>query len=201
MFFGALMSPEYLTAIASIGTFIVIAVTALAAIVQLRHIRASNQLTGVMQYTKLFESEQIQKANKFIQEELASKLRDAQYRRELFTRNPDRRQHVELAVADWCEQAGSYIKYGLIEKDQFLDLSGAYVASMWQALKEVVAIRRVAAGQEMYVNFEYLAALERKVVKGPDAFYPKGVQRLLSEAESHALAGVADTTQDMGLRP
>ncbi len=189
------ITPEYLTALASIGTFIVIAVTAIAAIVQLRHIRASNQLTGVMQYTNLFESEQIQQANKFIQEELASKLRDPQYRRELFTRNPDRRQHPELTVADWCEQAGSYIKYGLIDKDQFLDLSGAYVASMWEALKEVVAIRRVAAGQGMYINFEYLAALERKVVKSANAFYPKGMQRLLSEAEARKLAGVADATQ------
>jgi hypothetical protein len=34
------MAPEELTAIASIGTFIVIAVTAISAVIQLRHIRS-----------------------------------------------------------------------------------------------------------------------------------------------------------------
>lgn len=187
------MSSESLAAVASIGTFIVIAVTAIAAVIQLRHIRASNQLSGVMQYIKLFESDTIQTANQFIQNELAQKLRDPVYRRELFAVNPDRRTHVELAVADWCEQAGSYIKFGLIEKDQFLDLAGAYVASMWSALKEVVAIRRVAAGAAMYVNFEYLAALQQSDAKKFGGGYPKGAPRLLSEPESIVLAGSSES--------
>ncbi len=39
---------EILNTIAAIGTFLVIAATAIAAVVQLRHMRASNQLEGLL---------------------------------------------------------------------------------------------------------------------------------------------------------
>jgi len=42
------ISLEVLNAVASIGTFIMIGVTAITALVQLRHLRASNQLTGLL---------------------------------------------------------------------------------------------------------------------------------------------------------
>jgi hypothetical protein len=184
------MSPEELTALASLGTFIVIAVTAIAAVIQLRHNRAANQLAGVLEYIKLWETEAMQHANAFIQDELPKKLRDRTYREGLFQAHVDRRQHPELVVADWCEQAGSYIKYGLIAPNQFLDLAGAYVETMWVALQEVVAIRRVAGGQAMYENFEYLAALQRQwAARHGTGNYPRNVPRLLSERESQRLAG------------
>lgn len=42
------MSLELLNALASAGTFIVIGATAIAAVIQLRHVRASNQLQGLL---------------------------------------------------------------------------------------------------------------------------------------------------------
>jgi len=42
------MSQEILSTAAAIGTFVVIAATAIAAVVQLRHLRAQNQLTGLL---------------------------------------------------------------------------------------------------------------------------------------------------------
>ena len=42
------MSQETLSTAAAVGTFIVIAATAIAAVVQLRHLRAQNQLTGLL---------------------------------------------------------------------------------------------------------------------------------------------------------
>jgi hypothetical protein len=184
------MAPEEITALASLGTFVVIAVTAIAAVIQLRHNRAANQLAGVLEYIKLWETEAIQQANVFIQGELEEKLRDPVYRRELFQQSVGRTGHPELIVADWCEQAGSYIKYGLIAPEQFLDLAGAYVGSMWQALKEVVAIRRAVGGRAMYENFEYLAVLQQRWESTHRAGnYPRNFPRLLSESEASELAG------------
>ncbi len=54
------MSPESVSAVAAAGTLIVIAATAFAALVQLRHIRAANQLTGLLHFSAVFESDDIQ---------------------------------------------------------------------------------------------------------------------------------------------
>ena len=184
------MTPELLTAYASIGTFIVIAITAIAALVQLRHIRSANQLAGMMEYIKIWQTEAMQHANLFIQEQLVTKLQDPQYRQELFEQHVDRTLHPELAVADWCEQAGSYIKYGLLASAQFLDLGGGFVGLMWGQLKEVVAIRRTATGNgAMYENFEYLAALQQQWERDHrQGNYPRGLPRLLTQQECEQLA-------------
>jgi len=183
------MSAEYLTAYASIGTFLVIAITAIAAVIQLRHIRGANQLTGLLHLTELWRGEEVQQANKFIQDDLAARLRDPSYGAELMTPNPSRRTHPELLVADMLEQTGSYIKYGMIDGQQFLDISGGYVRNIWDSLKPVVAKRRVATNSSsMYENFEYLAVLEQdfRAKHGTDN-YPRGVRRLMDEKERREL--------------
>lgn len=179
------MSAEYLTAYASIGTFVVIAITALAAVVQLRHIRGANQLTGLLHLTQTWRGDDIQHANRFIRTELPAKLKDETYRAELMTPDPDRRAHPELLAADMLEQTGSYIKYGMIDDQQFIDITGGYIRHMWECLKPVVAIRRAAMNSaSLYENFEYLAVLEQDfAAKHGGDNYPRGVRRLMSEAE------------------
>jgi hypothetical protein len=189
------MAPEELTAIASIGTFIVIAVTAISAVIQLRHIRSGNQIGAMVEYQKLWDRAVVQRANQFVFSELPGKLREPHYRRELLEIEVDRTLHPELVAADWCEQAGSYAKFGLISAEQFLDLAGGYIARMWPALKEVVAIRRVAGGPAMYENFEYLAALQQVWDRRhPRGNFPRNLPRLLREDESQTLAGLPPPT-------
>lgn len=176
---------EYLTAFASIATFLVIAVTAIAAVVQLRHIHGANQLTGLLHVTEAWRSEALQSANKFIQEELPQRLLDPAYRAELMGPDPDRRSHPELLVADMIEQTGSYIKYGMIDGEQFLDLTNSYIVHMWVNLKEVVLLRRAGSGSNsMYENLEYLAVLAQDFdERFKDGNYPRGARRLVSDAE------------------
>lgn len=184
------MTAEYLAAFASIGTFVVIAVTAIAAVVQLRHIRSANQLTGALHITERFRSEEIQGATRFIYDQLPARLRDPAYRAELmFPGSPDRRAHPELFVADLFEQAGSYIKHGMLDAPQFLDFAGSYARNMWQQLREVVALRRAATNDAaQYENFEYMAALadDYSGAHGGGT-YPRGARRLMPEEEWRSL--------------
>jgi hypothetical protein len=179
------MTAETLSAIAAVGTFIVIAVTAFAAIVQLRHIRAGNQLAGLLHHVARWESDELQSAAKFVENELPAKLKDPDFLESLWTDNPDRRVHQELRVADWCEQMGSYIKYGMISEAQYLDLGAAYVDVMWGRLREVVAIRRAASGSNaMYENFEFLAARAKTFnAAHPAGNYPRHAKHLLLEED------------------
>ncbi len=184
------MSAEYLSAYAAIGTFLVIAITAIAAVIQLRHIRGANQLTGLLHLTEAWRGDAIQQANRFIQEELPARLRDADYLAELMGPDPSRRTHPELLVADMLEQTGSYIKYGMIDGQQFLDITASYVDHMWNSLKDVVALRRAAIGSaSLYENFEYLAVLAQDFhAKHKKDNYPRGVRRLMTEPQWRELA-------------
>ena len=182
------VTAEWVSAFAEVGTFIVIAATAIAAVVQLRHIRSANQLTGLLKFTSIFESEEIQSANQFIAHELSDKMRDAAFVRGLLEANTDRREHPELRVCDFLEQQGSYIKFGMIDKAQYIDLVGGYATSMWDALREVVALRRAARDSgTMYENFEYIAALAASFTSKARG-YPRGVSELLPEAQWRELA-------------
>lgn len=181
------MTAEWVSAVAAAGTLIVIAATAFAALVQLRHIRAANQLTGLLHFTDTFESDEIQSANVFIERELAQRLRDSTFVEGLLESNTDRREHPELRVCDFMEQQGSYIKYGMIDQEQYLDLVGAYVSSMWQALHGVVALRRAARNSaRMYENFEFLASLASRRDRPQRYRFRAGV--LMCEDEWRAMA-------------
>lgn len=176
------MTAEAIGAFSSVATFVVIGVTAIAALVQLRHIRTANQLTGLLHYISRWESDAVQSASSFVESQLKAKLKDPNYRASLWHHNPDRREHPELRVADWCEQMGSYIKYGMIAEGQYLDLGGWYILSMWEQLQDVVAIRRAVSGSAMYENFEFLAARSKAFADAhPDGNYPRGVPRLMPD--------------------
>lgn len=179
------MTAETLSAIASLGTFIVIAVTAFAALVQLRHIRAGNQLTGLLHYIARWESDDLQSAANFVEFKLQAQLNDPNFRESLWVINPDRRVHQELRVADWCEQLGSYIKYGMISDQQYLDIGAWYVESMWDQLREVVAIRRAATSSNaMYENFEFLAARAKAFSAAHrGGNYPRHIGRLMPDED------------------
>jgi hypothetical protein len=179
------MTPETLSAIASVGTFIVIAVTAVAALVQLRHIRAANQLTGLLHHVARWESDTLQSAADFVETKLPAMMKDPDFLNSLWAGTPDRRVHQELRVADWCEQMGSYIKYGMIDESQYLDLGAFYVASMWDQLRDVISIRRAATGTNaMFENFEFLAARAKAFnAAHPRGNYPRATPRLLLEGE------------------
>ena len=184
------MTAEYLAAFASVGTFVVIAITAIAAVVQLRHIRSANQLTGALHVTERFRSDEIQSATRFIYDQLPARLREPAYRAELmFPGSLDRRSHPELFVCDMFEQTGSYIKHGMLDASQFLDFAGSYARDMWGQLREVVALRRAGTNDAAtYENFEYVAALadDYSGAHGGGT-YPRGARRLLPDEEWRAL--------------
>lgn len=182
------MAAEYVTAISAFLTFLVIAISAIAALVQLRHIRASNQLTGLLRYTEWWETPAMQDAIKYVRCDLDKRLSDRQYFDELMRGAASRVDHPELVVCDWVEQAGSYIKFGLIAEDQFLDLAGGFISSIWDRLEPVVAIRRVSSGPAVYENFEYLAVRSRARLRAHAAGnYPAGSARLMSQERAKSI--------------
>ncbi|HEV2909756.1 MAG TPA: hypothetical protein VGX02_10825, partial [Candidatus Eremiobacteraceae bacterium] len=73
------MSLELLSAIAAIGTFVVIAATAVAAIVQLRHLRSSNQISAITGIQETIESPEFEAARRFIHSDLPLLMKEPRF--------------------------------------------------------------------------------------------------------------------------
>ena len=80
------MSTELVNTFATLGTFVVIAATAIAAIVQLRHMRGSNQIEALNELREARETPEFQAALQFIGE-LPAIMRDPVFRYQLANRS------------------------------------------------------------------------------------------------------------------
>lgn len=159
-------------------TFAVIAVTAVTATVQLRHMRASNQMAALIAVLEDWKTPELQSWVHFVRRELAGKLSDPAFLAGVAEPRPDRQVHVELQLCDYFEQLGSYFKYGLLDAQSYLDVGAYTVQDLYQRVQPVIEKMRESRGASLYENFEYLAvrgALWAR--RHPSGTYPHGLPR------------------------
>jgi hypothetical protein len=173
------MSFEIINAMVGILTMIVIAVTAIAALQQLRHLRASNQLTGLLKVLDIQQEHVFRESAHFVRSELAEKMNDPDFRSGLEKPAPDLTVHKELWLCGYFEQMGNYVKYDLIGEEAFLDQACDVVITYWKLLSPAIEVVRSVRGPSIFDNFEYLVArADRWVSKYPDGNYPRDVPRI-----------------------
>lgn len=85
------MSLELLNTLGTLATFVVIAATAIAAIVQLRHARSSNHIAALNELRETRETPHFQAANNFVAGQLSEKLHDPAFRYQLAVAGASRR--------------------------------------------------------------------------------------------------------------
>ena len=151
------LSPELITAFASVGTLIVIAASAIAAVVQLRHLRQSNQLSGLLTVLDLFQQPHMHELFDYIRHELPGRMQDPTFRAGLEQSPVDRREHPELYMCDLYDQVGSYVRSGLIDADVLAQSHWFNVILNWTILEPVITICR-RTRPYVFENFEYLVA-------------------------------------------
>lgn len=150
------MTWEALTATATLVTTLIIAVTAVVAIIQIRHLRAANQLTAAM--ALMTELENLADARTFVANELDEKLKDPGFRAALGSSRFDRREHLEIIVGNYWEKFGVLLRKGLLDKQLFLDWGAQGCLRDWKQLRVVTALIRGPSPQ-VWRDFEYLAHL------------------------------------------
>ena len=172
------MTLELINTYASIATLVVIALTAVAAMIQLRHIRHGNQLESIMALRELRNSKTLDEAYMFVVNDLAHAMEDPQFRADLESpRSQNRFVHKELLVCDYFEQVGGYIKLGLISGDVFLEYGNP--ERYWDLCAPALELYRRNRGPSTYENFEYLVVLAQDwETRHPDGNYPAGMRRL-----------------------
>ena len=177
------MNWEELSAVSTFVTMIIIAASAIAAVLQLRHMRAGNAITGFLGFMDRWSSPTARRLQNFVfSGELARKLEDPAYRAALTRPQVDRVEHPEVEYMDFWESLGMFVKLGYFAEDAVMESGGSVAIIAWENLKPVIAIIRRARGALIYDNFEYLVS--RAIIwdaKHPDGVFPKGTPHLLVE--------------------
>jgi hypothetical protein len=158
------------TAIATAASALVIAVTVLVGVrqvrltsIQLEQLQKATQLQGAMKIFDDLHSPTYVKARRNVATELNAKLNDPTFREEvelglIWTKNPDI-IHDELFVLRTFEAIGSYVRYGLVDKETILDSVAISSIVAWEHLSAVIEIQRRTIQPRMWESFEYLHRL------------------------------------------
>jgi Domain of unknown function (DUF4760) len=172
------MSLEVLNSAAAMGTFIVIGATAIAAVVQLRHLRASNQLQGLLTVLARVEDASFNEWVTASRRVIAERLPDPVYRKSIVDGTFETMDNPWLNLANSYEWVGSLVRQGLISEVAFMDIYSSVVIRAWEIVEEVTALRRREKGPAIWENFEYIYVRAKQwETRYPDGLYPRTVQR------------------------
>lgn len=173
------MSFELINTAAAVGTFAVITATAIAASVQLRHLRLNNQLSGLQGVFEMLRDPSVREIMNFVRHDLAEHLKDERFRASLLEIPVDRRGHPEQYLCDMYNHIGSFVRSGLIDENIYLQSDWFNVILYWNLLADVIAIVRTNRPY-LYENFEYIAARARIwAANHPAGDYPTDTPRML----------------------
>ncbi|MGA8534947.1 MAG: hypothetical protein WB615_12640 [Candidatus Tumulicola sp.] len=172
------MTAEMLNVLVSVATLVVVAAAAAAALIQLRHLRTSNQLAALLEIMNQWNLPAVQDALRELKQ-MPGKMADPEYVTMLRTQaSPDRASHPEFLALDLWEQIGTFTKHGLIEENILLDIASTQVGSAWGLAQPAIAALRERSGPATFENFEYLAVRANLWEKRyPDGSYPAGLPR------------------------
>jgi hypothetical protein len=178
------VSLELWNTIATTGTFLVIAATAVAAMVQLRHARGGNQIAALNELRSTHESPAFGEAIQFILVDLEKALTNPAFRYQVGSRDARTSEwqpsisKIEL-VGNFYEVMGMIVKIGLIDRSIVLEIWSELVTIAWQRLAPVTAIQRRTGGSGLWENFEYLVVLSQDwLAANPTGTYPRNVRRI-----------------------
>jgi hypothetical protein len=178
------MSLELVNSFATFGTFLVIAGTAVAALVQLRHARGSNQIAALDELREAFQSHEFSEAQAFLDTKLGERIKDPAFRYQWAyraARTDDYRADIERVrlVGNYFEDVGALILAGLLDADLAISIYCADVTRAWDQLEPLTAISRRLRGNAIWENFEYVTMLSKKWLKTkPEGGYPPNAPRL-----------------------
>jgi Domain of unknown function (DUF4760) len=179
------MSLEAWSTVASLGTFVVIGATAIAALVQLRHMRSSNQIAAATEMRETLESESFGRALRFVAEQVPKLVADPTERNKLGSLIIPPEFDAVRSVGNFFEVTGALVKLGIVDRALVCDLWDGVVFKSWKQLEPITMIRREVSEPGLWANFEYLAVIcEESLTKTQGDHYPRGMRRMTIDDRS-----------------
>ena len=173
------MSAASIGIVLSLATLIVVGAASVAAIIQLRHLRTSNQLNAMLEIMNQWNLPAVQAALAEVRA-IPAKMNDPGYVEEL--KRPgsiDRATYPEFLALDLWEQIGTFCKYGLVDESILLDITVGQVSNAWKSAEPAIALISARTGPSTFENFEYLAVRAKLWNRShPDGAYPPRLPRM-----------------------
>ena len=175
----AQVTAEWVGAIASLATFAVIGATAVVALIQLRHMRNSNQIAVFTEIRHNMEAPEFQEALHFIRYEVPQKFEDPAFRVRVLNRDSTEGRVVHRIGSYLDAAVAPLVKHRMVDRDLACDLFYYPVVMCWDALAPFIASCRAEVGYRMWEDFEYLAMLCKGFRRRfPHGTYPRGAAAL-----------------------
>lgn len=182
------MPLELINTAAGLLTVTIVAATALAAIIQLRHLRAANQIQALIAVGEKLDSSEFTDALTTVNDGLEAALADVKFRAyeiAIFRRLPppkvDQRyvdmHRATILIGNTFELMGLLVKNGIVDQRIFVDSYCGITLSAWKRLADYAALGREAGDPNGWEYFEYLAVLSEDWLRAHPSSYPKGVRR------------------------
>jgi hypothetical protein len=193
------MSAEWVTAIGTVGTFAVITASAIAALVQLRHMRGSNQIIALTECRETLESPAFRDAQRFVSYELPKRLRDPQECLKI-AQLPFVGEYEAIGtVANFFESMGVFVKSRIIDERIACDFWAYVVLRNWNALLPVTTfVRETLESNALWENFEYMAMLSQSYSQKNPTSYPPNLGRMPTDRS--LIESVKNTGSGSGVR-
>jgi hypothetical protein len=184
------MSLELLSTLGTLTTVVIVAATAVAALVQLRHLRAGNQISAILSIAELINGRAFSEAMNLISTRLAGALEDPAFRAYwLAAQRGDTHPAVDptyvelraavITTANTYEQLGALVRNGIVDQTIFVEGFCALLLGLWRRLANLTAFLREGEGdQALWENFEYLAVLSEDWLRQHTTTYPGNMRRL-----------------------
>jgi hypothetical protein len=173
------MSLELLNTIATLATSVIIATTAIAALIQLRHLRASNQIAGQLAINALIQGDEFIAAERTIRG-MPAMIGDPRYawafRRPITNDLPPEVIEMRSAarrVGSNLENIGNMIRHKLTDGPLFIEQFCNIVSDSWNLLEPYARIRRKFEPfhDAIWEDFELLTIMSRDWLRmHPTAF-------------------------------
>lgn len=140
----ASISWEAVTAIGTLFSGLVIAVTVVLGLRQLFQLRRATQLDGTMRIYAAFADPKFIEARSFVFAELPARMKDPAFVAEL--RSYPRisvEKHPELIVLNFLNMVGSLVRQGSLDGASVYEYAQYTIVRSWEILKDVVREQRV----------------------------------------------------------
>ena len=184
------MSLELINTLGTVTTVVIVAATAIAALIQLRHLRAGNQINAMLAIGEELGAKSFRDATQLIGQKLGAAMGDSAFRD--FNSAVDRGEYpptispdyielrtAALMIGNAFEELGILLKRGIVDKEMFLDRYCNLVLRNWKRMELSTALAREASGlNALWENFEYLAVLSEDWMTEHPSSYPRGVRRM-----------------------
>lgn len=183
------MTLELVNTIASVITTIIVAAAAVAALVQLRHLRGANQISGQLALRQVLLDRDFLEAVGRARQEVPKLMKEPAFRKYVADYHLGLAEDNErydslyeeiLLVGRNLENIGNMVRNGLTDGRIFIEQWSPLVVTSWDALEPLLRIRRAATHTDStWEDFEYLTVLARRWTAEKRTAYPKDMPRIL----------------------